>query len=127
MSYRDTVSSVGLIPRSLPFTGSNAIVRTFRHAIALDERRAKFATSFWPRMTAREKVMHAVGDTGDKLRMQEHHHHQEGTEEWKLRDEHERMYSRDSGIVTDVEEVGDFAARRAFYRLADENDVIVLV
>ncbi|KAI3606387.1 hypothetical protein WG66_009549 [Moniliophthora roreri] len=38
----DTVDSVGLIPRHLPFTADNHIVRTFRHAVALDERRAKF-------------------------------------------------------------------------------------
>ncbi|KAI3606442.1 hypothetical protein WG66_009550 [Moniliophthora roreri] len=44
----DTVDSVGLIPRTLPFTGSNHIVRTFRHAVALDERRAKFkAKMYW--------------------------------------------------------------------------------
>ncbi|KAH7340539.1 hypothetical protein B0J17DRAFT_715747 [Rhizoctonia solani] len=36
----DTVSSVGLIfPRHLPFTKSNPIVKTFRHAVSLDERR----------------------------------------------------------------------------------------
>lgn len=39
---RDTVNSVGLIPRHLPFTTSNNNVRTFRHAVSLDERRAKF-------------------------------------------------------------------------------------
>ncbi|KAG5638610.1 hypothetical protein H0H81_011500 [Sphagnurus paluster] len=38
----DTVNSVGLIPRRLPFTTSNTIVRTFRHALSLDERRSKF-------------------------------------------------------------------------------------
>jgi hypothetical protein len=46
---RDTVSSVGLIPRRLPFTTSNTIVRTFRHAVALDEHRAKFKPSLWGR------------------------------------------------------------------------------
>lgn len=45
----DTVDSVGLIPKRLPFTTSNTIVRTFRHAIALDERRAKFKVNFWNR------------------------------------------------------------------------------
>ncbi|KAJ3883885.1 hypothetical protein F5051DRAFT_390463 [Lentinula edodes] len=43
----DTVDSVGLIPKRLPFTTSNTIVRTFRHAISLDERRAKFKPNFW--------------------------------------------------------------------------------
>ncbi|KAF7314240.1 hypothetical protein MKEN_00896500 [Mycena kentingensis (nom. inval.)] len=43
----DTVDSVGLIPRRLPFTTSNTIVRTFRHAVSLDERRAKFKANLW--------------------------------------------------------------------------------
>jgi len=42
------VASVGaLIPRHLPFTSSNRIVKTFRHALALDERRAKFKANVW--------------------------------------------------------------------------------
>ena len=44
---RDTVSSVGLIPKRLPLTTSNTIVSTFRHAISLDEHRARFQPSLW--------------------------------------------------------------------------------
>lgn len=36
---RDTVSSVGVIPRRLPFTKANDNIRYFRHALSLDERR----------------------------------------------------------------------------------------
>ena len=45
---RDTVSSVGFIPKRLPFTGwnNNKIIKNFRHAISLDERRAKFKPKF---------------------------------------------------------------------------------
>ncbi|KAG8746596.1 hypothetical protein FRC10_004448 [Ceratobasidium sp. 414] len=44
----DTVSSVGLLwPRHLPFTTSNAIVKRFRHAVSLDEHRAKFKQNVW--------------------------------------------------------------------------------
>ncbi|TFK32817.1 hypothetical protein BDQ12DRAFT_691934 [Crucibulum laeve] len=44
----DTVNSVGyLTTKSLPFTAFNPMVRTFRHAVALDERRAKFRTNLW--------------------------------------------------------------------------------
>ncbi|KAF7348054.1 hypothetical protein MSAN_01757800 [Mycena sanguinolenta] len=43
----DTVDSVGVIPKRLPFTTSNTIVRTFRHAVSLDERRAKFKANLW--------------------------------------------------------------------------------
>ncbi|KAG6907236.1 hypothetical protein DXG01_009811 [Tephrocybe rancida] len=38
----DTVDSIGIFPKRLPFTTSNTIIRAFRHVIALDERRAKF-------------------------------------------------------------------------------------
>ncbi|KAF8269883.1 hypothetical protein EI94DRAFT_1681284 [Lactarius quietus] len=45
----DTVCSVGFIPRQLPFTASNTTVRFFRHALALDERRATFLVNPWHR------------------------------------------------------------------------------
>ncbi|KAH9167852.1 hypothetical protein EDB89DRAFT_1995238 [Lactarius sanguifluus] len=45
----DTVCSVGIIPRDLPFTASNTSVRYFRHALALDERRATFQVNQWHR------------------------------------------------------------------------------
>ncbi|KAI6044764.1 hypothetical protein EDC04DRAFT_2889440 [Pisolithus marmoratus] len=39
----DTVQSTGLVMgKSLPFTGSNDFIKTFRQALALDERRAKY-------------------------------------------------------------------------------------
>ena len=44
---RDTVCSVGLIPHTLPLTYSNGGVRYFRHAIALDERRAVYQVNHW--------------------------------------------------------------------------------
>jgi len=45
----DTVSSVGLIPKQLPFTFCNNIVKTFRHALSLDEHRVKFNYEPWHR------------------------------------------------------------------------------
>lgn len=39
---RDTVASVGIVPHYLPFVKNNTAIRYFRHALALDERRAKF-------------------------------------------------------------------------------------
>ncbi|THU90421.1 hypothetical protein K435DRAFT_841466 [Dendrothele bispora CBS 962.96] len=50
----DTVDSVGIIPKRLPFTTSNTIVRTFRHALSLDERRAKFKANLWNRPIGNE-------------------------------------------------------------------------
>jgi uncharacterized protein (DUF2235 family) len=44
----DTVSAVGaLYPRILPFSADNRITKTFRHALSLDERRAKFRSNTW--------------------------------------------------------------------------------
>jgi uncharacterized protein (DUF2235 family) len=54
MLCRDTVDSVGIIPRRLPFTTSNTIVRTFRQALALDERRVNFGANGWNNPSDRE-------------------------------------------------------------------------
>jgi uncharacterized protein (DUF2235 family) len=43
---RDTVCSVGFIPRYLPFVTSNSSIQYFRHALALDEHRAKFMPNY---------------------------------------------------------------------------------
>lgn len=52
----DTVSSVGgfPVPKRLPFTSSNTSVRVFRHAVSLDERRAKFRANLFNRPTLEE-------------------------------------------------------------------------
>ncbi|KAJ7022588.1 hypothetical protein C8F04DRAFT_1137769 [Mycena alexandri] len=53
----DTVDSVGLIPKRLPFTTSNTIVRTFRHAVSLDEHRSKFKANLWNFPSDQEKKL----------------------------------------------------------------------
>ena len=45
---RDTVNSVGLFPHRLPFTIANSGVRVYRHAVSLDEHRAKFMANLSP-------------------------------------------------------------------------------
>ncbi|KAL4252473.1 hypothetical protein ABKN59_002784 [Abortiporus biennis] len=42
----DTVASVGLLPKYLPFVHENTGIRSLRHALALDERRVKFLPQF---------------------------------------------------------------------------------
>lgn len=54
---RDTVCSVGLIPRRLPFVSSNTAIRYFRHALSLDERRAKFKANLYNRPTEDESKL----------------------------------------------------------------------
>jgi len=45
--YRDTVSSVGIVPRHLPYSSAANDVKCFRHALALDECRARFRPNVW--------------------------------------------------------------------------------
>ena len=47
--------SVGLIPQRLPFTASNTAIRVFRHALSLDERRAKFKANHYQRPSEWER------------------------------------------------------------------------
>ncbi|QRV79029.1 hypothetical protein RhiJN_07044 [Ceratobasidium sp. AG-Ba] len=53
----DTVNSVGIIPRELPFAKSNYLVRVFRHAVALDELRAMFKENLWGWSTEQEEKL----------------------------------------------------------------------
>ncbi|KAJ7482950.1 hypothetical protein B0H11DRAFT_1208232 [Mycena galericulata] len=96
----DTVNSVGLIPKRLPFTTSNTIVRTFRHALSLDERRAKFKPNLWNRPNEKESMLSV---TDQKV----HHHHPRPAHPSKKMSQHlmERKYSRDLTQPTDIEEV----------------------
>lgn len=55
--YRDTVNSVGIISRHLPFTQSNTAVKTFRHAVSLDERRAKFKANLYHRSSEKDLAL----------------------------------------------------------------------
>ncbi|KAF5379647.1 hypothetical protein D9757_009235 [Collybiopsis confluens] len=95
----DTVSSVGIIPKRLPFTTSNTIIRTFRHAISLDERRAKFKQNCWNRPNAVEEKL---GTHSTNRKLPTSVHRSGGKNSLKA---FEREYSQDSPIETDVEEV----------------------
>ncbi|KAJ7062233.1 hypothetical protein C8F01DRAFT_1368863 [Mycena amicta] len=117
----DTVNSVGLIPRRLPFTTSNTIVRTFRHAISLDERRAKFKPNLWNRPNEAEQML-GVGQPIEGSAVAHNHghdhdhdhEHEHAPEDIEL-DDHEkkrraqmrmeRKYSRGGIQPTDIEEV----------------------
>ncbi|KAG5341112.1 hypothetical protein C0989_011565 [Termitomyces sp. Mn162] len=111
----DTVDSVGLIPKRLPFTASNKSVKTFRHAIALDERRAKFKANFWNRPNDHEQTLgvHTIrvptpDPDNEKYHNEYHHDVQRRTKVSadRILDRYERLYSTDGNHVeTDVEEV----------------------
>lgn len=65
----DTVSAVGtMLPKTLPFPGNNHMVKTFRHAMSLDEHRAAFQPKPWVRSvpgdeldSRREKGVQRIG------------------------------------------------------------------
>ncbi|CAK5266459.1 unnamed protein product [Mycena citricolor] len=104
----DTVNSVGIIPKRLPFTTSNTIVRTFRHAISIDERRAKFKANHWNRPTAHEQTL---GIAGTKPAASQNieiipgsgkGHPSEHKQSWRHM---ERQYSKACDQLTDVDEV----------------------
>ncbi|KAJ6570566.1 hypothetical protein DFH09DRAFT_1277652 [Mycena vulgaris] len=91
----NTVSSVGLIPRQLPFTTSNTIVRTFRHAVSLDETRIRFQPNLW---NGRKDKARALSPDQESSRPKHLHPH---TSQNLM----EHMYARDPTQPTDVEEV----------------------
>ena len=102
-----------MIPRALPFTTSNTVVHTFRHAISLDERRAKFKANLWNRPEKHEELL-SISDQkiaqvtrkanlDDKGKSNNNNHH---------RKESQRKYEGEFGerrtTSTDVDEVNNF-------------------
>ena len=51
------MDSVGVWPKRLPFATSPTIIKTFRHALSLDERRVKFKATPWNRPNAKEAML----------------------------------------------------------------------
>lgn len=48
---------MGLVAKRLPFVSSNNAIRYFRHAVSLDERRAKFKANLFNRPTEEESKL----------------------------------------------------------------------
>jgi len=72
----DTVASVGLVySRDLPFTAANAAVRVFRHALSLDEHRARFQPNMFhreaPQDATKGKDVHQSPNPGNVASGQE--------------------------------------------------------
>jgi hypothetical protein len=64
--FRDTVSSVGIIPRSLPYSSQNDGVKVFRHALALDECRARFRPNVWGEPAVIREELDATPDIPER-------------------------------------------------------------
>ncbi|KAI0003871.1 hypothetical protein BJV74DRAFT_812169 [Russula compacta] len=70
----DTVASVGIVPRTLPFTASNTAIRYFRHAISLDEHRAKFKANHWHLLKSEDEKGTKLGEMPRSNQRHPHFH-----------------------------------------------------
>lgn len=95
----DTVGSVGVIPKRLPFTTFNTHVKHFRHALALDERRVRFKPNFFNRPTPEEVEL------GLKWGQKESSKSKKGPQRQKTKRAWEKQYASNGLHSTDVEEV----------------------
>ena len=73
--YRDTVDAVGFVPQHAPFTKYNACVKTFRHAISLDERRVKFKANLYDKLSTELSAnndisFHRIQEQNEKAKKQ---------------------------------------------------------
>jgi uncharacterized protein (DUF2235 family) len=71
ISGRDTVESVGVGAKSLPFSGSNNTIKVFRHALALDEHRAMFIPTFCTGGKPRDQQANTDGMVWDETDVKE--------------------------------------------------------
>ncbi|KAG1831963.1 hypothetical protein DFJ58DRAFT_848092 [Suillus subalutaceus] len=118
----DTVSSVGIIPKRLPFTAANNSIRYFRHAISLDEHRASsrafgyaqlrstrnvgvqphhMPRSILRRLPDLQELKHGKGSPDSEATKKSHHHHED-------QDEMEQRFATADAqpiVETNVEEV----------------------
>lgn len=65
---RDCVKAVGLFPHTLPFTMENRGIRVYRHAVSLDERRAKFKANLTIDTGDEEEGLHIKRGPRDGLK-----------------------------------------------------------
>lgn len=97
-AFRDTVGSVGMIPKRLPFTTFNTHVKAFRHALALDEHRVRFKPNFFNRPTHEELELGLKWGEVPKKADQKPHRR-------KTLRELEQQYNRGGSHETNIKEV----------------------
>ncbi|KAI0253200.1 hypothetical protein BJV78DRAFT_1123425 [Lactifluus subvellereus] len=102
----DTVCSVGFAGRTLPFMASNTAVRYFRHAISLDEHRAKFKANYFHLLSPDDDKGTKLGEMPRSNQRHafyhRHHHHPHHQHKGKNQAGEE---SDDGLLETDVLEV----------------------
>ncbi|KAF9786823.1 hypothetical protein BJ322DRAFT_1052259 [Thelephora terrestris] len=100
----DTVQSVGLIPKHLPFSGSNNAIVHFRHALSLDEHRVKFIPFFCTGGKPKPNATNTVTSDADEAARRVHRHGLNGREGSGAL-EYETHVNNLTGPESDVEEV----------------------
>jgi uncharacterized protein (DUF2235 family) len=100
---RDTVQSVGLIPKHLPFSGSNNAIVRFRHALALDEHRVKFVPFFCTGGKPKPKLQ--TDTKASEVVTEDAHHKIARRERSGASHEYENHVNAMTGPESDVEEV----------------------
>ncbi|THU90431.1 hypothetical protein K435DRAFT_841472 [Dendrothele bispora CBS 962.96] len=129
VEIEDTVDSVGIIPKRLPFTTSNTIVRTFRHALSLDERRAKFKANLWNRPIGNEADLGTTPRPRSIQLSEESDHEEEKPRLSRHSSSHERDRSRPTfGWVSEDDQMQSsfeehFASKHALNTPTDVEEV----
>ena len=88
-----------MIPYTLPLIQSNNAVRYFRHAIALDERRARFKADYWRLLNDTDQKGTQLGEMPRSNRRHPHYHSNDRND-LKMSPQ-----DRDGPSATDVREV----------------------
>ncbi|KAJ8085201.1 hypothetical protein PM082_003995 [Marasmius tenuissimus] len=99
----DTVGSVGVIPKRLPFTTSNTHVKYFRHAVALDEHRARFKPNLWQHQPKNQGHLGLPPGAMPRWKPKQRPEHKRSGSK-SIRDL-ERQYSGEGDHATNIEEV----------------------
>ena len=90
-----------MIPYTLPLMLSNTSLRYFRHAIALDERRARFKANYWHRLQDNKQKGTKIGE----MPRSNQHHPQYYSSHDRDRDTEMSSEEKDRPRATDVREV----------------------
>ena len=99
------MQSVGLIPKHLPFSGSNNAIMHFRHALALDERRVKFVPSYCTGGKAKKERTETKISEHSEAVSEIGHDRMERRQRSGKSYEYELHVNSMTGAETDVEEV----------------------
>ncbi|KAF8574375.1 hypothetical protein K439DRAFT_1649788 [Ramaria rubella] len=100
----DTVDSISLIPRHLPFMVSNTAICTFRHTLLLDKHRAKFKANLWNHPSVEATLS---SDLHCTTHAHKHKYHADTLSGFE--NKYEAQYCKRHDMPTDVNEIWPLA------------------